>query len=285
MTSGEAQARIEEPKPWLHTVDCGNGVVIPRDPRYGPDADYPRQLWSRPRALLPADLPGASVLDVGCNSGFFSVEIERAGAARVVGIDSVPRHLEQAKLVRELSGANINLRLMSIYDLSGALGEFDITLCLGVVYHLKHPLLGLEKLAALTQGLLVVESAIIPDRRGRQWFVGTLRPMGFVEPPGDIISPESPDLEPHLNWFVPSVSVLKAWLRAVGFGKVIAESTGRTRAIVIVHRGASPLPDASPIPPARPTIAPVTPCCPWVLCPGNRVGPVASQRKLGRSRP
>ena len=116
-------------------------------------------------ACFPAGLAGMRVLDVGCNAGFFSAEMKRLGREIVLGIEAVPRYLEQAKLVRNALHLDIDLRQLSVYEVSEKLGTFDVTLFLGVLYHLKDPLLGLERLAAVTKGTLVVESAIIRSPR------------------------------------------------------------------------------------------------------------------------
>ena len=50
---------------------------------------------------IPADLNGKSVLDIGCNGGFYSIEMKRRGADRVVGIDSDEDYLAQARFAAE----------------------------------------------------------------------------------------------------------------------------------------------------------------------------------------
>ena len=93
---------------------------------------------------IPADLSGRSVLDIGCNAGFYSMEMKRRGAVRVLGIDFDEDYLRQARFAAEVEGLDIEFRKLSVYDV-GALGEsFDLVLFIGVLYHLRHPLLALD---------------------------------------------------------------------------------------------------------------------------------------------
>src|SRR5262249_23887281 len=160
---------------------------------------------------------GLDVLDVGCNAGFFSVEMKRLGASRVVGIESSSQFLEQAKLVREVLELDFDLQAMGLYDLTPDLGTFDVTLLLGVVYHLKHPLRGLERAAAVTKGVLVVESAIIQPsgRPSTQKYLGPSHELLFVE--------NGVGHEGFFNWFIPTLDCLRAFLKAIGFTKILAE--------------------------------------------------------------
>ena len=105
------RAQVAALAPWFHNIDLGGGIVTAPDHFLG---DYPRFKFARFAAALPADLTGKSVLDIGCNAGFYSVEMKRRGASRVVGIDSDERYLAQARLVSEALGfAGIEFRNLS----------------------------------------------------------------------------------------------------------------------------------------------------------------------------
>ncbi len=100
--------------------------------------------WQRFAHAIPPDLTGKTVLDIGCNGGFYSIEMKRRGAERVLGIDFDDDYLAQARFAAEVTGLDIEFRKLSVYDV-GALGErFDIVLFMGVLYHLRHPLLALD---------------------------------------------------------------------------------------------------------------------------------------------
>src|SRR5690242_8806459 len=94
MSRAEIEARVRALSPWFHNLELG-GVETAPDHFLG---DYPRMVWRAIAPALPQDLSGKSVLDVGCNAGFFSLELKRRGAARVLGVDFDPRYLQQARL-------------------------------------------------------------------------------------------------------------------------------------------------------------------------------------------
>ncbi len=222
--------RMQKLAPWFHRIDLGGGLSTPRDPVHGAETNYPANLWALVRSFVPTDLRGRRALDVGCNAGFFCVELSRLGAA-VTGLESSPHFLEQARLVRELLGLDLDLRPTSLYDVGPELGTFDVTLCLGVLYHLKHPLIGLERLAAVTSDLLVIESAIVAPgtRPPHPDYGGPAHELLFIEGPADC-------LEGLRNWFVPTVGCLRALLRTVGFRHIVAERDDGQRAIIAARR-------------------------------------------------
>ena len=93
MASAALREEVEALAPWFHNIDLGDGVSTAPDHFLG---DYPRFKYDRFAGALPADLTGKSVLDIGCNAGFYSVEMKRRGASRVLGVDaaeSMPRSL------------------------------------------------------------------------------------------------------------------------------------------------------------------------------------------------
>jgi tRNA (mo5U34)-methyltransferase len=138
---GDLRARVEALGPWFHNMDL-DGIWTAPDHFLG---DYPGVKFRRFAPHLPKDLSGKSVLDIGCNAGFYSIEMKRRGAARVVGMDSDERYLAQARLASETLGfEDIEFRKLDVYDV-GALGErFDVVIFMGVLYHLRHPLLALD---------------------------------------------------------------------------------------------------------------------------------------------
>ena len=99
----------------------------------------------------PQDLTGKTVLDLACNSGFFSIKMKQRGAKHVLGID-VPGQIEQAKLVAEVYNADIELLAQNVYEfMLTNTTQFDYVLFLGLFYHLRHPLLVLDRAAELTR--------------------------------------------------------------------------------------------------------------------------------------
>src|SRR3954464_7872051 len=135
--SEDVARRVHELGEWFHNLNL-RGVQTAPHHFLG---DYPAVKWQRFAHAVPLDLHGWTVLDIGCNGGFYSQEMKRRGADRVLGIDSDARYLAQARFAAGVSGLAIEFRQMSVYDLAGLGERFDLVLFMGVLYHLRHPLL------------------------------------------------------------------------------------------------------------------------------------------------
>src|ERR671932_2940555 len=133
----QIRARVEALGPWFHNLDL-HGVKTAPSHFLG---DYPAIKWRRFSKALPTDLSGRTVLDIGCNGGFYSMEMKRRGAERVVGIDFDEDYLNQARFAAQVSGLDIEFRKMQVYEVAKLREQFDIVLFMGVLYHLRHPLL------------------------------------------------------------------------------------------------------------------------------------------------
>lgn len=118
------------------------------------------------RAILPDDLSGRSVLDLGCNYGFFCFEAKKRGAARVVGIDVDPENIRKARLLADCLGLEVEFRLADI-EREPPRERFDWVLCLNLLHHLRDPIGVLDTLVQLTGERLVLEVATLGhhDRR------------------------------------------------------------------------------------------------------------------------
>jgi len=222
VTRDEMTAAIERLKPWFHAVEVAPGLWTKTGSVAGEPADHPLPTWRIIQGALPADLTGKRVLDVGCNGGFYSMEARRRGAEYVLGVDMGRREVAQANFCRRALGyEGMEFRRLSVYDLSPrTVGSFDVTLALGLIYHLKHIMLGLERLYSVTRELLILETAVLttdqtPASFGRVLgnVQSQLYPLFYVENP-----PEA--AESVYNWFVPSVEATGAMLRGVGFTRV-----------------------------------------------------------------
>jgi tRNA (mo5U34)-methyltransferase len=209
--------RVRQLGPWFHNLDL-RGVRTAPDHFLG---DYPAVKWQRFAGALPADLRGRSVLDIGCNGGFYALEMKRRGADRVVGIDHDPDYLAQARFAAEVCAVEIDLRELSVYDV-GALGEtFDIVLFLGVLYHLRHPLLALDLIHEhVARDLLVVQSM----QRGSAAVEPIAADYGITEV--EVFErPGFPRLHfveqrysgDPTNWWLPNRACTEAMLRSAGF--------------------------------------------------------------------
>jgi tRNA (mo5U34)-methyltransferase len=203
----------------------------------GEPVDHPFGPWQTIQKLLPRDLTGMTLLDVGCNAGFYAFEAKRRGATRVLGVDGQRQHVRQGLFVRKALGLEVEFRRLNVYELSPrVVGQFDITLALGLLYHLKHPILALENLYRVTKELLVIETAIMPPAATPKSFAYSfgamktiLHPLAYVENP-----PESK--EQVFNWFLPGVEALTALLRNAGFAEVELIEEKDDRAVVICRK-------------------------------------------------
>jgi tRNA (mo5U34)-methyltransferase len=220
--------------PWFHCIDLGDGLFTKTESVMGEPIDHPAGPWQTIQKLLPRDLGGKTLLDVGCNAGFYAFEAKRRGARRVLGVDGQRQHVRQALFVRKVLGLDVEFRRLNVYELSPrTVGRFDVTLALGLLYHLKHPILALENLHRVTKELLVIESAIMPPGRTPKSFAHSfgaaetvLHPLAYVEnPPGA--------KEQVFNWFLPGVDALTALLRHTGFADVELVEVKGDRAVVV----------------------------------------------------
>ncbi len=232
-------ARIRALDPWFHDIDLGPELKTKLGPCADEPSDHPKPTWELLKPYLPADLSGQSVLDVGCNAGFYSFEAKRLGANRVLGVDVQRREIAQARLAAQILGLDVTFQRTSVYDLSIAdVGQFDLVLALGLLYHCRHPLLALERLFEVTRGTLIVESAVAPEEwtgppqaRSIGGLVRRLVPAFYIE--------NDPDAaEAVYNWFLPSPASLAALLRGVGFGGVTHVAVSEQRSLFVCTRNA-----------------------------------------------
>jgi tRNA (mo5U34)-methyltransferase len=154
---------IEALSPWFHNLHLPDGSqTAPNHPL----GDFPSFKWRELSEHLPADLTGWSALDIGCNAGFYAIELAQRGA-QVTAIDHDPHFLRQAEwAVRQFSlEKRIELRQAQIYDLARWPQRFDLVLFMGVFYHLRYPLLGLDIVSERVNRLLVFQTLTVPEEK------------------------------------------------------------------------------------------------------------------------
>lgn len=203
--------------PWFHNM-CLNGVYTAPHHFLG---DYPQVKYRHFCDSIPRDLSGKRVLDIGCNAGFYSLEMKRRGASHVLGIDTDERYLRQARFAAEVSELDLEFRRMAVWDV-GSLGEqFDLVLFMGVLYHLRHPLLALDLIHEhVATDLLVFQSMM----RGSNQITDVAKDYDFsAQAPFD--EPGYPKMHfvehcyshDQTNWWVPNRACVEAMLRSSGF--------------------------------------------------------------------
>ena len=175
---------------------------------------------------IPDDLSGKRALDIGAWDGWFTFELERRGA-EVVSIDrwDNPRFREMHAAL----GSRAEYRQMNVYEVDpGKLGRFDIVLFLGVLYHLKHPLLALERVCSVTNDLAAVESFALTDR---------FLPGMQVEEHSLLRFFERDEFGGQFdNWFAPTPRCLVEMCRTAGFARAELASVHDYGAAVACHR-------------------------------------------------
>ncbi|HJS90742.1 MAG TPA: TIGR04290 family methyltransferase [Steroidobacteraceae bacterium] len=208
--------------PWFHNLHLPDGTQTAPQHLLG---DFPTVKWRQIAPWIPDDLTGCRALDIGCNAGFYSFELARRGAT-VTALDIEPRYLEQARWAARQFGleSQLTFRQASVYGLAGSRDRYDLVCFLGVLYHLRHPLLALDVVRGVTGGRLILQTLTMPGEevleppqsielgerelmRERGWPA-----MAFIE--GRLE-------EDPTNWWAPSHACVEAMARAAGF-RVVA---------------------------------------------------------------
>lgn len=217
LSQQQIQDRVRSLGQWFHNIDL-HGIQTAPDHFLG---DYPNIKWQNFKHAIPEDLQGKSVLDVGCNAGFYSIEMKKRGAGRVVGIDSDDIYLNQGRFAAEVCGfPDIEFRNISVYDV-GQLGQqFDIVIFMGVLYHLRHPLLALDILHGMVKETLVFQSM----QRGSKDLMQLADDYAFWETSifENDAFPKMYFIEKRYsndptNWWIPNRACVEAMLRSSGF--------------------------------------------------------------------
>ncbi|MBN2491069.1 MAG: hypothetical protein JXQ29_09485 [Planctomycetes bacterium] len=213
---------------WYHTFELDHGLVIegefdlrPHVHRYG----------------FPDDLTGLSVLDVGASNGFFSFELERRGARRVVAVDlpTIAEHdftpafreeraaqfspEERARhdesdlhggflLLKEALGSRVEHVGLNVYDLAPERlgGRFDLVFCGSLLIHLSDPFRALQRLRLVTGDRCIVATVYEPA-------LGEAPDMRFV------------GAWDGIAWWKPSIACLERMMRVAGFTEVTRHAT------------------------------------------------------------
>jgi tRNA (mo5U34)-methyltransferase len=258
--AADLRARVADVCFWWHSIDLGDGVVTPG----AKSGDW---LAAELDRLELGDLRGKTVLDIGAYDGYYSFAAERLGADRVVALDhyvwsaDMPGYMRYRDeriaaglvvepvealpefwrpdelpgrrpfdLAHEALGSRVEVVVGDLfdYDLS-KLGSFDVVLYLGVLYHVRHPLLALERLSAVTRGTAYIETQAESFRGS-----GGRAMCRFIE--GDELNHDPS------NWWTFNEAALLSMCRAAGFGRAEMQpqpGKARLRASALL-RGSAP---------------------------------------------
>ncbi len=209
---------IKELEPWFHNIHLPNGEQTAPGHFLG---DFPAFKWKNIKDSIPQDLTGWKVLDIGCNAGFYSIELAKRGA-QVTGIDLDDHYLTQAQWTAEQFGLEnqITFKEMQVYDLAHTSEEYDLIWFMGVFYHLRYPLLALDILSQKTKKMIVFQTLSLPGNEE-------------MEVPADVefhkreimkndAWPKMAFIENKLagdptNWWAPNHQGIISMLRSCGF--------------------------------------------------------------------
>jgi tRNA (mo5U34)-methyltransferase len=213
----QLQQAIGDLGPWFHNLHLPDGTQTAPDHSLG---DFPARKWKRIAPHIPEDLEGWHALDIGCNAGFYSFELARRGA-HVTGIDLDPHYLAQAEWAAKQFGLEkrIELRQMQVYDLAHTNETFDLVCFLGVFYHLRYPLLGLDIAAQKVRRLMVFQTLTMPGEEVVEATGGLdIENREAMREPG---WPKMAFIEHQLagdptNWWAPNHAGVEAMLRSSG---------------------------------------------------------------------
>lgn len=203
--------------PWFHNLHLPDGTETAPDHFLG---DFPSYKWQELEPSLPSRLDGWTALDIGCNAGFYSIELARRGAD-VTAIDSNPHYLEQARWAAPHYGVEhkIEFREQQVYELARDEQRYDLVLFLGVLYHLRYPLLALDIVSRKAKHLLCLQTMTMPGED----VVTPTDGMGLAD--RDVMLepgwPKMAFIEGRLendptNWWAPNHACVEAMLRSCG---------------------------------------------------------------------
>jgi tRNA (mo5U34)-methyltransferase len=218
VTPTEGAGQIAALAPWFHNLHLPGGAqTAPQHPL----GDFPTVKWRQIEPHIAADLSGWRVLDIGCNAGFYSFELARRGA-QVTGLDIDTHYLAQARWAAREYGLedSVSFREGSVYELAGSGEKYDLVWFLGVLYHLRHPLLALDILHEVTGRQMVLQTLTMPGEEAveapgniglfeREWLCRPGWPrMAFIE--------RELENDPT-NWWAPNHACVEAMVRSAGF--------------------------------------------------------------------
>jgi tRNA (mo5U34)-methyltransferase len=203
--------------PWFHNIHLSDAVQTFPNHHFG---DFPDWKWQQLAPHLPADLSGWKVLDIGCNAGFYSFELARRGA-QVRGIDANPHFITQARWAATQLGLSdvCRFELRQVYDLARMNERWDLVLFMGVFYHLRYPLLGLDIVAEKVDRYLVFQSAAT-GKAGPSDIPADVdfQTMGELERPSwpCMAFIENTFCHDATNWWIPNCQAMVGMLRSTG---------------------------------------------------------------------
>ena len=219
-TKKEIQAKIND-RFWYHRIDLPYGLRT--------SGTRPAGIWHRDFYRIPERLDGMRVLDVGAWDGYWTFEALRRGAKQVLAIDDFSdllgtiddgdratwENFDTIKKIFAYSDDQCQRHELCLYDLKEShFGRFDVVFCFGVLYHLRHPLLGLDVLSAVCDQAIYVESIVCDNFSpyNSVGYPGTQMVMEFY--------PNKEYSNNASNWWAPTLPCLANMVKSAGFANI-----------------------------------------------------------------
>lgn len=195
---------------WHYAYELEGGLSF-RTAHHNPglNTDDPERPLQRFRHFMPyvvealgGSLQGKRILDIACNSGFWSLQCALLGA-EVVGFDARPELIDEANLLKSIVGLDrVEFRVLDFWQMTPEAlgGTFDLVLNLGFLYHVPRPLEALERTRAMTRRHILLDTALHPSDEYAlylQWETPTDIRMAAEE--GMVAFPTKPAVEMMLR--------------------------------------------------------------------------------------
>ena len=212
------ETEIKNLAPWFHNIHLPDGSTTAPYHFLG---DFPKFKWENIKNSIPENLSGWKVLDIGCNAGFYSLELAKRGAT-VLGIDLDEHYLKQARWAAEKFGLEdkVEFKQMQVYDLAHVDEQFDLVWFMGVFYHLRYPMLALDILTQKVKKMMVFQTLSLPGKEE----IGIPEDVEFHrrEIMQEKAWPSMAFIENKLagdptNWWAPNHQGIISMLRSCGF--------------------------------------------------------------------
>jgi tRNA (mo5U34)-methyltransferase len=234
MTRQEIEKKVAELGPWFYEFDLGNGVRTASAIPPAVTQIFETRLTmveSIVESHFGARLGEISCIDVGCHEGFYSVAMARKGIRNIIGVDVRENNLRKAQFVTESLGLpQITLRQGNCEDLHPEdVGQHELTLFLGLLYHLENPMLCLRNIASITKELCVVETQVIDEVEGatewgaREWTRPYQGALALIDESGEFYA-ENTETGSTPIATCPSPRALAFMLKHAGFRRVQMET-------------------------------------------------------------
>lgn len=221
MSTTAIAKQIKALGPWFHNLHLPNGEQTAPEHFLG---DFPRFKWQQIAPYLPKDMSGLQALDIGCNAGYYSFELAKRGA-RVTAIDIDEHYLKQARWAAETLDLadKIDFRRAAVYQLAHETQQYDVIWFMGVMYHLRYPMLALDIVRKCCKGQMIFQTMTAPgDEVLATQQNYELHQRDIMNQPGWPMMAfiEHRIADDPTNWWAPNHAGVEAMLRAAGFSDI-----------------------------------------------------------------